>query len=101
MTGYIDKGALFFHDRLLLNLKGFYDPGVLAKMLQPSLSATATSIIHYGKTSDYVAEHIMESGMVILDKERRMLSFPLSMMFLHLPDGFYLGSLYHTIPMML
>jgi Mannosyltransferase putative len=73
MEGYVDKGALFFHDRMFLNLKGFYDPGALAKLLQPSLSATATSVIHYGKAESYMAEHIMESGMVLLDKQRRML----------------------------
>jgi Mannosyltransferase putative len=78
MERYIDKGALFFHDRLNLNFVGVYDPGALAEMLQPTLSATATSIIHYGKakdgkTKDYSSEQVMESGMVLLDKTRRVL----------------------------
>ncbi|CAB9520710.1 Putative alpha-1,3-mannosyltransferase [Seminavis robusta] len=72
LQGYQQTGALFFHDRLYLNYKGFYDPGVLAAALQPNLSKTAQDIIHYGKT-DYIAEHVMEAGLTMLDKSRRML----------------------------
>ncbi|CAB9522995.1 Putative alpha-1,3-mannosyltransferase [Seminavis robusta] len=72
LQGYQQTGAMFFHDRMFLNFKGYYDPGALAQAVQPELSKTAQDIIHYGKTS-YITEHVMESGLTLLDKSQRML----------------------------
>lgn len=71
--GYQEMGALFFHDRMLLRYFDFlYDPGTFATDLQPHLSPVAQKLIHNGDTP-YFAEHIQESGMILIDKKRRVL----------------------------
>jgi len=72
MKGYQETGAYFCHDRMFLNLNGFYDPSSLAKALRPNLSSRAENIIHY-TNKDYTLEHIQESGLVVIDKSRRIL----------------------------
>jgi Mannosyltransferase putative len=73
--GYKDKGVLFFHDRMLTGWYSFaYDPGTFAMAIQPSLSRHAQRLIHNGNASSpYMAEHVQESGMIVIDKTRRIL----------------------------
>lgn len=72
--GYKDTGALFYHDRMLMKYFDFlYDPSTFAEALQPNLSPIAQKLLQNGGQSPYRAEHVQESGMIVLDKRRRIL----------------------------
>ena len=62
-------GALFYHDRLKPELA--WNPRVLAQGLQPNLSPKARhQLLEHGS---FYTEHVQESGVLLLDKQRRYL----------------------------
>ena len=70
---YRNVGASFFHDRFFTtNYNGWFDPGYLSKAFQPNLSSIGEAAIRYGDTP-YIGEHVMESGVVVINKNRRVL----------------------------
>jgi len=70
-------GALFFHDRSALDTLGLWSPKELLYRVQPHPSPTAQRALVMKTTNDkdeeeyFYSEHVMESGVVVLNKRRR------------------------------
>lgn len=72
--GYEKTGLLFYHDRV--KPEYYWDVGTAAKWLQPNLSDKIRKMLKYGPTqsNSYPSEHFQEAGVIVLNKQKRMLA---------------------------